>query len=133
MDRLFEQFANRLAILSSGETALLFLSLLGAPGLIAAEVNFAPRLMREFLEACRRRELDRALALFGRRRRYRDLFRDGLRRGLPVFTPYAKAAAALHGLPVGRPRPPHDPLTAAEIARLREVLRHELDVDVTGT
>ena len=132
MDRLFQEFADRLAILPSGETALLFLSLRGAPGLIAAEVNFAADLMREFLEACQRRELDRALALFGRRRRYRDLFRDGLRRGLPLFTPYAKAAVALHGLPVGPPRPPHDQLTADEIARLRDVVRRELDLETTA-
>lgn len=125
MDRLFQEFSDRLAILPSGETALLFLSLLGAPGLIAAEVNFAPLVMREFLAACQRREIDHALALFGRRRRYRDLFREGLRRGLPLFTPYAKAAVALQGLPVGRPRSPHDPLTAEETARLRDVLQRE--------
>jgi len=128
MDQLFQEFSGRLAILPSGETALLFLSLLGASGLIAAEVNFAPRIMREFLAACQQRDLDRALALFGRRRRYRDLFREGLRRGLPLFTPYAKAAVALQGLPVGRPRPPHEPLTDGEIARLREVLRREFDL-----
>lgn len=130
MDRLFREFSDRLTILPSGETALLFLSLLGTPGLIAAEVNFAPRVMGEFLAACQRRELDHALSLFGRRRRYRDLFRDGLMHGVPLFTPYAKAAVALQGLPVGRPRPPHDSLTAAEIARLREVLRREFDLAV---
>lgn len=125
MDRLFQEFSNRVAILPSGETALLFLSLLGAPGLIAAEVNFAPGVMREFFAACQRRELDHALALFGRRRRYRDLFREGLQRGLPLFTPYAKAAVALQGLAVGRPRSPHEPLTAEQTARLRDVLRRE--------
>ncbi|MBI4637885.1 MAG: dihydrodipicolinate synthase family protein [Candidatus Rokubacteria bacterium] len=132
MDRLFSEFSRRLVVLPSGEAALLFLCLRGAPGLIAAEANFAPRFMSEFLGASQRRDLDRALALFGRRRRYRDLFREGLARGVPLFTPYAKAAMAILGLPVGPPRPPLAPLTEGETARLREVLRQEFDLLVGG-
>jgi acyl-CoA thioesterase len=41
---------------------------------------------------------------------------------------FLKADAALHGLPAGRPRPPHDQLTAEEIARLRDAFRSELDL-----
>lgn len=130
MDRLYSEFADRVVILPSGEAALLFLCLRGAPGLIAAEVNFAPRFMAGFLQASGRRDLDGALALFGRRRRYRDLFREGLARGMPLFTPYAKAAMALLGLPVGQPRPPHQPLSAAEMVRLRGVLRREFELGV---
>lgn len=133
MDRLFSEFSPRFVILPSGEAALLFLCLRGAPGLIAAEVNFAPRFMAEFLRVSQRRDLDAALALFSRRRRYRDLFREGLARRVPLFTPYAKAAMVLLGLPVGPPRPPHEPLTAAETARLREVLRREFDLAVADT
>jgi 4-hydroxy-tetrahydrodipicolinate synthase len=125
LDRLYREFAERLVILPSGETALLFLCLLGAPGLIAAEVNFAPAFMRAFLDACRRRDLDRALELFGRRRRYRDLFRARLARGLPMFTPYAKAALELLGMPVGKPRLPQEPLTPEETRALRDILRAE--------
>src|SRR5205814_1096152 len=83
------------------------------------ECNFAPAFMREFLEACHRRDLDGALELFGRRRRYRDLFRDGLRRGLPMYTPWAKAAMELLGLPVGKPRLPHEPLSPEALHALR--------------
>jgi 4-hydroxy-tetrahydrodipicolinate synthase len=125
LDRLHQEFSERLVILPSGEPALLFLCLMGAPGLLAAECNFAPAFMRDFLEACHRRDLGRALELFSRRRRYRDLFRDGLRRGWPLFTPWAKAAMELLGLPVGNPRLPHEPLTADEIRALRSVLETE--------
>jgi 4-hydroxy-tetrahydrodipicolinate synthase len=132
LDRLHQEFASRLALLPSGETALLFLCLRGAPGLIAAEGNFAPRFMAEFLGACRERQLDRALGLFGRRRRYRDLFRADLRRGVPAFTPYAKAALGLLGWPVGRPRLPHEPLTPEAAAALREVLAAEFGLTPPG-
>jgi hypothetical protein len=81
--------------------------------------------MREFLGACHRRDLDGALELFGRRRRYRDLFRDGLRRGLPMYTPWAKAATELLGLPVGKPRLPHEPLRPEALHVLRAALREE--------
>lgn len=131
LDLLYREFGTRLVLLPSGETALLFLCLMGAPGLIAAECNFAPRFMAEFLAACRARDLDRALELFGRRRRYRDLFRDDLRRGLPAFTPYAKAAMEVLGLPVGKPRLPQEPLTAEAMATLREVLEREFGLTVS--
>jgi len=125
LDQLYREFSERLVILPSGEPALLFLCLLGTPGLIAAECNFAPAFMRAFLEACQRRDLDGALELFGRRRRYRDLFRDGLRRGLPMYTPWAKAAMELLGLPVGKPRLPHEPLSPDALQALRAALRAE--------
>ena len=125
LDRLFREFSDRLIILPSGETALLFLSLMGAPGLIAAEINFAPTFVRAFLSACQKRDLDRALDLFGRRRKYRDLFRANLPQNIPMFTPYAKAAMELLGLPVGKPRPPFEHLSAEERGRLREVLKKE--------
>lgn len=125
LDQLYQEFAARLVLLPSGETALLFLCLMGAQGLIAAECNFAPRFMADFLAACHARHLDRALLLFGQRRRYRDLFRDGLRRGLPAFTPHAKAAVEMLGLPVGAPRLPNEPLTAEAAAALRTVLERE--------
>jgi 4-hydroxy-tetrahydrodipicolinate synthase len=125
LDRLYREFAERLVILPSGEPALLYLCLLGTPGLIAAECNFAPAFMRDFLDACQRRDLDHALALFGRRRRYRDLFRDGLGRGLPMYTPWAKAAMELLGLPVGKPRLPHEPLSDKERQALRAALSRE--------
>lgn len=120
LHRLHREFGRRLALLPAGEAALLVLCLLGAPGCIIAEGNFAPAFVREFLDACRRRDLDRALELFDRRTRYRDLFRAGLPRA--SFTPWAKAALALRGLPVGGPRPPHEPLNAAELATLRTAL-----------
>jgi 4-hydroxy-tetrahydrodipicolinate synthase len=132
MDRLYRDLGDRLVILPSGETALLYLTLLGTPGLISAEVNFAPRFMASYLDACRRRDLDRALELFGRRRRYRDLFREDLNRGLPAFATYAKAAMQLIGLPVGPPRLPQEPLSAAQTSRLRDVLRQEFDLTVPG-
>jgi 4-hydroxy-tetrahydrodipicolinate synthase len=125
LDQLWREFATRLVILPSGETALLFLCLMGAPGLISAECNFAPAFMQDFLDACQRRDLDRALQLFGRRRRYRDLFREGLRRGLPLYTPWAKAAMELLGLPVGKPRLPSEALTSDETEALRAALRTE--------
>lgn len=130
LDRLFHEFSSRLIILPSGEAALLFLSLMGAPGLIAAEPNFAPAFMRAFLSACQTRDLDRALDLFGKRRRYRDLFRASLAQNIPMFTPYAKAAMELLGLPVGKPRPPFEILSAEERGRLREVLRKEFGLSV---
>jgi dihydrodipicolinate synthase/N-acetylneuraminate lyase len=132
MDRLFRELGDRIAILPSGETALLYLTLLGTPALIAAEVNFAPRFMAAYLDACRRRDLDRALELFSRRRRYRDLFRGELARGLPSFTTYAKAATALTGVPVGPPRLPLARLTAAETLRLRETLQREFGLELPG-
>lgn len=128
LDQLYREFATRLVLLPSGETALLFLCLMGAQGLIAAEGNFAPRFMAEFLAACRARHLDRALELFGRRRRYRDLFREDLGRGRPAFTPYAKAAMEILGLPVGTPRLPHEPLTREATATLRAVLGLEFEL-----
>lgn len=126
LQRMHREFGKRLALLPAGETALLVLCLLGAPGCLAAENNFIPVFMREFLEACGRRDLDCALALFERRTRYRDLFRAGLAR--QSFTPWTKAAMALLGLPVGKPRPPHPALTAAELGLLRRSLAEEFDL-----
>jgi dihydrodipicolinate synthase/N-acetylneuraminate lyase len=122
-DLIYRRFADRLAILSSGDNAFLSLGLMGAPGTITAESNFAPRAIGEFLAATRARDLERALALFSARRRYRDLFRDGLTRGLPMFVPYTKAAMGMIGLPVGRPRPPLEALGEREREALRETLR----------
>ena len=122
-DRIYRHFADRLAILSSGDNAFLCLGLMGVPGTVTAESNFAPRAIGEFLDAAHARELDRALLLFSARRRYRDLFRDGLARGLPVFVPYTKAAMEVVGLPVGRPRPPLEALGEREMEALRETLR----------
>ncbi len=109
----------------SGDNAFLYLGLMGAPGVIAAESNFAPRMIGAFLAACRARDLDRALQLFGQRRRYRDLFRAGLTAGLPMFVPYTKAAMTLLGLPVGGPRPPQEAVPADQIGPLRDALRRE--------
>jgi 4-hydroxy-tetrahydrodipicolinate synthase len=123
LHRLHREFSGRLALLPAGDAALLVLCLLGAPGCITAECNFAPAFMRSFLDACKRRDLDSAMDLFDRRCRYRDLFREGL--GRASFTPWAKAAIELLGVPVGKPRPPHPQLTDAELARLRESLRSD--------
>jgi hypothetical protein len=41
-----------------------------------------------FLDACKRRDLERALEHFDRRTQYRDLFRAGLHR--QSFTPWTK-------------------------------------------
>ena len=120
LQRMHREFAGRLALLPAGETALLILCLLGAPGCLAAENNFIPAFMGEFLDACKRRDLERALAHFDRRTQYRDLFRAGLHR--QSFTPWTKAAMELLGLPVGKPRPPHPQLTASELALLRNAL-----------
>lgn len=129
LDRLYREFGERLAILPSGETAFLFLTLMGARALIASEANFAPAVMGAFLAACQARDLDRALDLFGKRRRYRDLFRARLASGVPAFTPYAKAALGLLGFSVGKPRLPHESLTPEETDRLRQVLREEFGLD----
>jgi 4-hydroxy-tetrahydrodipicolinate synthase len=120
---LHRNFANRLALLPAGETALLVLCLLGAPGCLAAENNFIPAQMSEFLDACKRRNVEHALAFFDRRTRYRDLFRSSLAR--QSFTPWTKAAMELIGLPVGKPRPPHERLTASELALLRNALTEQ--------
>lgn len=120
LNRLHREHSSRLALLPAGEAALLVLCLLGAPGCIAAENNFAPEFMLNFLDACKRRDLDLALRLFDRRTQYRDLFRAGLGRSL--FTPWAKAGMQLRGLPVGMPRPPHEALSAAESIQLRRSL-----------
>ncbi len=126
LQRLHREMTGRLALLPAGEAALLVLCLLGAPGCIAAENNFAPELMNRFLDACRRRDADEALALFDRRTRYRDLFRAGL--GKSLFTPWAKAAMQLLGLPVGLPRPPHEPLGAKDLGRLRRSLVEDFEL-----
>jgi 4-hydroxy-tetrahydrodipicolinate synthase len=123
LQHLHREYANRLALLPAGETALLTLCLLGAPGCLAAENNFIPAFMGEFLAACKRRDLDRALALFERRTRYRDLFRASLVR--QSFTPWTKAAMELLGLPVGKPRPPHATLTDSELGVLRKTLQEQ--------
>lgn len=126
--RLHREFSERLALLPAGDPALLVLCLLGAPGCITAECNFAPAFMRNFLEACKRRDLHTAMELFDRRSRYRDLFREGLGRG--SFTPWAKAAIELLGVPVGDPRPPHAALTNAELDQLRESLKSHFGLTV---
>jgi 4-hydroxy-tetrahydrodipicolinate synthase len=128
-DRIFCDFGERLVILTSGDNASLCLGLMGAPGMVVAESNFAPRQIAEFLEACRERKLDRALELFRARRRYRDLFRDELSRGLPMFVPYTKAALELMGLRVGRPRLPQEPLGERERQALRETLRSSFGIE----
>lgn len=125
LDQLYSEFSERLMLLPSGEPALLYLCLLGTPSLISAECNFAPAFMGEFLDACQKRELDLALKLFGKRRRYRDLLRDGLRRGLPIYTPWAKAAMEALGFSVGTPRLPYEPLTSEEQIALRAALKSE--------
>jgi len=126
LQHLHREYANRLALLPAGETALLTLCLLGAPGCLAAENNFIPAFMGEFLAACKRRDLDRALALFDRRTRYRDLFRANLVR--QSFTPWTKAAMELLGLPVGKPRPPHAMLTDNELGVLRKTLQEQFSL-----
>lgn len=131
-DRIYRRFADRLAILSSGDNAFLCLGLMGAPGTVTAESNFAPRAIGDFLDAAHARELDRALALFSARRRYRDLFRDGLTRGLPMFVPYTKAAMEMVGLPVGRPRPPLEALGEREREALRETLRSTFRLEISA-
>jgi dihydrodipicolinate synthase/N-acetylneuraminate lyase len=103
---------------------------MGAPGTVTAEANFAPRAIGEFLDAARARELDRALALFSARRRYRDLFRDGLTRGRPMFVPYTKASMEVVGLPVGRPRAPLEALGEPEKKALRETLRSTFRLEI---
>lgn len=128
-DRIYGDFAERLVILTSGDNASLCLGLMGAPGMVVAESNFAPRQIAEFLEASRERKLDRALELFRARRRYRDLFRDALSRGLPMFVPYTKAALELMGLRVGRPRPPQEPLGEIEREVLRETLHSSFGIE----
>lgn len=130
LQHLYREFSGRLAMLPAGETALLVLCLLGAPGCLAAENNFIPRFMGEFLGACKRRDLDRALALFDRRTQYRDLFRSGLPR--QSFTPWTKAAMEVIGLPVGKPRPPHEPLTDAELRLLRKALVEQFDLSLAN-
>jgi 4-hydroxy-tetrahydrodipicolinate synthase len=130
LQRLNREFGSRLALLPAGEAALLVLCLLGAPGCIAAENNFAPAFMRDFLDACQRRDLDLALTLFDRRTQYRDLFRAGLARA--SFTPWAKAALELLGLPVGNPRPPHEPLDAVELSNLRTALKEQFGLVPTA-
>ena len=127
---LHREFSIRLAMLPAGETALLVLCLLGAPGCLAAENNFIPGFMAEFLAACRRRDLGRALALFDRRTQYRDLFRKGLPR--QSFTPWTKAAMELIGLPVGKPRPPHERLTEAELRLLRKALVEQFELSLVN-
>jgi 4-hydroxy-tetrahydrodipicolinate synthase len=130
LQRMHREFASRLALLPAGETALLVLCLLGAPGCLAAENNFIPAFMREFLEACHRRDVVRALALFDRRTQYRDLFRAELHR--QSFTPWTKAAMELLGLPVGKPRAPHPQLTEAELALLRKALVEQFGLAPTS-
>ena len=130
LQRLHREFAGRLALLPAGETALLVLCLLRAPGCLAAENNFVPAFMREFLEACHRRDLVSALALFDRRTQYRDLFRAELHR--QSFTPWTKAAMELLGLPVGKPRAPHPQLTAAEVVLLRKALVEQFGLAPTS-
>ena len=129
-DLLSAQSANRAYILlPSGDNAFLYLGLKGAPATITAESNFATRAIGEFHAACRARDLDRALDLFARRRRYRDLFRDGLAGGRPMFVPYTKAAMEILGTPVGPPRPPQRPVPPVAIAPLREALRREFGLE----
>lgn len=128
LHRLYRDFSTRLALLPAGDTALFALCLLGAPGCIAAENNFVPIFMRELLDACHLRNLDRALELFDRRAQFRDLFRADLARH--GFTPWTKAAMELLGLPVGKPRPPHVPLTAEETAKLRTALHQQFGLAV---
>lgn len=130
LQRMYREFSERLAFLPAGETALLVLCLHGAPGCLAAENNFIPRFMGEFLAACKRRDLDRALALFDRRTRYRDLFRSSLAR--QSFTPWTKAAMELIGLPVGKPRPPHERLTNAEVGLLRKALVEQFELPLAN-
>ena len=130
LQRLHREFAKRLAFLPAGETALLVLCLLGAPGCLAAENNFIPAFMGKFLDACKRRDPDRALALFDRRTQYRDLFRSSLAR--QSFTPWTKAAMELIGLPVGKPRPPHERLTAAELGLLRRTLVEQFELSLVS-
>jgi 4-hydroxy-tetrahydrodipicolinate synthase len=129
LDRIHAEFAGRLALLPSGDNAYLYLGLRGAPATITAESNFAARAISEFLAACRARDLDRALDLFARRRRYRDLFRDGLAGGRPMFVPYTKAAMEILGTPVGPPRPPQRSVPPTAIAPLREALRREFGLE----
>lgn len=124
VDRIFSDYSQRLIVLTSGDNASLALGLMGAPGLIVAESNFAPRWAADYLQAARQRNLDRALALFSSRRRYRDLFRHRLERGFPVFVPYTKAALEILGMPCGPCRAPLEDLDVAERAALREALKN---------
>lgn len=130
VDRIYSDFSKRLIVLTSGDNASLALGLMGAPGMIVAESNFAPRWAADFLKAASDRDLDRTIELFRARRRYRDLFRHRLERGFPIFVPYTKAALEILGIPCGPPRAPLEPLTDKELLALRESLKTSFGVQL---
>ncbi len=94
--------------------------LLGAHGAIAGLCTAAPHLSVRLWNAVQ--SVDHKTAL----QCHRKLLRVWQVIHAPNFPARVKAALILQGVPVGHPRRPLEPLTDAEIDRLRNVLQNEL-------
>ena len=127
---LKELLGPRVAVICGAEDVLGQALRAGAHGFMTASPNFAPAFMASLWAAAAARDWERLAELQARLGRFRALFRADLAAGRPAFAPYAKAALALLGHPVGPPRPPLSPLTASEQAELRAVLAEALGLRV---
>ncbi len=116
---LIRRCGDRLGVFCGTDTAALESFLLGAVGWVGGVVNALPKLHAQLYElAVQRRDFAAARTLY-----YKMLPALALIEGSHKYTQFVKAACGLTGHPVGPPRRPLRPATAAECARLREVLK----------
>jgi 4-hydroxy-tetrahydrodipicolinate synthase len=120
--RIMDRFGGRFPVIAAVEDPLLFHLVAGARACMTASAAFAPRILRELLEAVAESDLPRARERFAQVRQFRDLFAAELATGRPAWLPYTKAAVDLVGGRAGPPRPPLLPIGPAEIERLARVL-----------
>lgn len=107
-------------VLSAVDDLLYPSFLLGAHGAIAGLCTAAPHLSVRLWNAVQSGDHKTALQC------HRKLLRVWQVIHAPNFPARVKAALILQGVPAGRPRRPLEPLTDAEIDRLRTVLQNEL-------
>lgn len=107
-------------VLSAVDDLLYPSFLLGAHGAIAGLCTAAPHLSVRLWNAVQSSDHETASQC------HRRLLRVWQVLHAPNFPACVKAALILQGVPVGRPRRPLEPLTDAEIDRLRTVLQNEL-------
>lgn len=122
----------RFAVIPAGEPAAIFNLLSGAPGFMTVAANFLPELLVGIFETAQKRDLDRAFSPFDKLATYRSLFEARVAAGYPGYIVFSKADMNLRGLPAGHVLPPLTYPSAAELDRLREIMRMVLDLPVVA-
>jgi dihydrodipicolinate synthase/N-acetylneuraminate lyase len=128
---LMDDFGGRFPVIAAIEDPLLFMLAAGAPACMTASAAFAPQLLLE-LQSAATSNPDRARQLFGRIHAFRRLFAADHAAGRPTYIAYTKAAVGLVGQAAGPLRPPLRRLDKGQMDALRDVLVHQLHLNLAA-